>query len=152
MKKLLLLLSLAIFPTAFFPSCSSRSQRPNPENKSPSEYNSSSPAKAQPSSYEYNSMPSEYNSSTDYSSTSPENYPSTEYNSTNESEYEESESSGIYVPASSGNTVYICTGPYAEAYHNTTSCRGLSKCSGEIREVTEQEAINMGRHACGYCY
>lgn len=49
-------------------------------------------------------------------------------------------------------TVYICDGPYAEAYHNTPDCTGLSNCSGSVLEVTEQEAIDMGRHPCEICY
>lgn len=49
-------------------------------------------------------------------------------------------------------TVYICDGPYAEAYHNTPECTGLSSCSGSILEVTEQEAIDIGRRPCKICY
>ena len=36
-----------------------------------------------------------------------------------------------YAGASS-ETVYICTGPYAEKYHSYPSCRGLNRCSGRV--------------------
>lgn len=99
MKKIILLLSLAIFSATFFSSCSSCSSESESESES------------------------------------------------------EPELSDTYAPESeSENTVYICDGPYAEAYHNTPDCTGLSNWSGSVLEVTEQEAIDMGRQPCGYCY
>lgn len=54
---------------------------------------------------------------------------------------------------SSGNSrVYICTGPYSKAYHKTSDCKGLNNCSGNIKEITKSEAIDEGRHKCGFCY
>ena len=50
------------------------------------------------------------------------------------------------------NSVYICTGPYSEAYHKTDDCMGLSNCSGDVESVTESEAIDEGRHKCHFCY
>lgn len=35
-------------------------------------------------------------------------------------------------------TVYICTGPKAKKYHATQTCRGLNRCSGSIRQLSEQ--------------
>jgi hypothetical protein len=48
--------------------------------------------------------------------------------------------------------VYICTGPYSKAYHKTSECMGLSRCSGDIEGVSEDEAIEEGRHKCHFCY
>lgn len=47
--------------------------------------------------------------------------------------------------------VYVCDGPTAKAYHTDEDCKGLSRCSGDILEMTESEAIEMGRHLCHYC-
>ena len=53
----------------------------------------------------------------------------------------------------SGDTyVYICTGPQSAKYHKTSTCRGLDKCSKEIKKVTVKEARSIGRTPCGYCY
>lgn len=47
-------------------------------------------------------------------------------------------------------TVYLCMGPMSKAYHLNPNCRGLDRCSTEIKEVSESQAISMGRHLCGY--
>ena len=49
-------------------------------------------------------------------------------------------------------TVYICTGENATKYHCDPDCSGLSRCSGEIEEVSEEEAEDMGRTPCKICY
>ena len=36
--------------------------------------------------------------------------------------------------------VYICTGPKAEKYHKTDRCRGLNRCSADIKKVSLDEA------------
>ena len=52
----------------------------------------------------------------------------------------------------SSRMVYVCTGPTAYAYHIDRNCRGLSRCSGEIRCVSYADALSMGRtKACGWC-
>lgn len=53
---------------------------------------------------------------------------------------------------STNSRVYICTGPYSKAYHKTSGCMGLSRCSDDIEGVTENEAIEEGRHKCHFCY
>lgn len=53
---------------------------------------------------------------------------------------------------SDSNTVYICTGKYAKAYHKSTDCRGMKACKGETKTVTLEQAQKMGRTPCGYCY
>ncbi len=62
--------------------------------------------------------------------------------------------SAIALSTSSRNdeTVYICTGPKAEVYHSKSNCRGLNRCSGDVRKVTLSKAIEMGRRACKICY
>jgi len=54
--------------------------------------------------------------------------------------------------AKSSRTVYICTGPYAEAYHATPHCTGLANCSGDIKKVTQADALTLGRHPCKIYY
>lgn len=54
--------------------------------------------------------------------------------------------------ATSNKRVYICTGPYSRAYHKNSECIGLSRCSGDIEGITEDEAIDEGRHKCHFCY
>lgn len=49
-------------------------------------------------------------------------------------------------------SVYICTGETSTKYHTDPDCRGLSRCSGEIEEVSEEEAEDMGRTPCKICY
>lgn len=48
--------------------------------------------------------------------------------------------------------VYICTGEKSTKYHSSPDCRGLGRCSGEIEEVSEEEAEGMGRTPCKICY
>ena len=48
-------------------------------------------------------------------------------------------------------TAYICTGPYAKVYHSTSQCKGLNRCSGEIKKVSLEE-IKESRRACKICY
>lgn len=63
--------------------------------------------------------------------------------------------SAIALSTSSRNdeTVYICNGPKAEVlYHSKSNCRGLNKCSGDVKKVTLSNAIEMGRRACKICY
>lgn len=48
--------------------------------------------------------------------------------------------------------IYICNSPTAETYHNNPECRGLSRCRYEVVEVTQEEAEEMGRRPCKFCY
>lgn len=54
--------------------------------------------------------------------------------------------------AYSGGNVFICTGGSSKRYHCDRDCKGLSRCSGEIEEVSEEEAEDMGRTPCKICY
>lgn len=48
--------------------------------------------------------------------------------------------------------IYICNSPTAETYHNNPECRGLSRCRYEVVEVTQEEAEELGRRPCKFCY
>ena len=49
--------------------------------------------------------------------------------------------------------VYICSSPKAYAYHKSKSCRGLNRCSYEIKEIAKSEATGkFKRSACKVCF
>lgn len=51
-----------------------------------------------------------------------------------------------------GSMVYVCTGPTARTYHATPNCRGLSRCSGDVVELSEDEAVDeLQRRPCKIC-
>lgn len=47
--------------------------------------------------------------------------------------------------------VYICTGPKARVYHNSSRCKGLRRCSGTIKKVSLEKARAMHRRPCRIC-
>ena len=49
-------------------------------------------------------------------------------------------------------TVYICTGPKARKYHASSSCRGLNRCSGSIKQLSVSSAKAKGFTPCKICY
>lgn len=53
---------------------------------------------------------------------------------------------------SESQMVYICTGPQSRVYHKYDDCKGLSKCSEEIKKITLDKAKSMKRRACKLCY
>ena len=61
-----------------------------------------------------------------------------------------------YVPrnnSSSSQTVYICTGSYAYAYHSISNCAGLGNCKGDIKYTDEGYAVNdLERVPCCRCW
>lgn len=65
-----------------------------------------------------------------------------------ESEKKES----VVKSAGYSDNVYICTGSSSKRYHCDHDCKGLSRCSGEIEEISEEEAEDMGRTPCKICY
>jgi hypothetical protein len=48
--------------------------------------------------------------------------------------------------------VFICVSRTAYAYHGTTHCRGLQRCTHQIKSVTIAKAKDMGYKACKICY
>ena len=50
-------------------------------------------------------------------------------------------------------TVYICTGEYAYAYHSRSDCPGLNNCKGEIKYTDESTASSYFRRVpCCRCW
>lgn len=48
-------------------------------------------------------------------------------------------------------SAFICTGPSSRAYHVDLNCYGLQNCSGDIEDMTVEEARDLGRKPCRYC-
>jgi hypothetical protein len=44
--------------------------------------------------------------------------------------------------------VFICKGPSSKVYHKSDRCKGLSRCSTQVFEITMAEAKKLGRRAC----
>ena len=59
---------------------------------------------------------------------------------------------GDVVEYENSNNVYICTGPSSKKYHAYPECKGLKKCSKEIKKVSKVEAVKLGRTQCKWCY
>lgn len=55
------------------------------------------------------------------------------------------------VKTQSSTTVYICTSPKAKVYHKYKNCKGLMRCSGDIKAVS-LELAKKSRRACRICY
>ena len=54
-------------------------------------------------------------------------------------------------PTQSNSTVIICHGEDAFAYH-IRFCRGLKNCEASTEEISQDEAIELGRRRCGFCF
>jgi hypothetical protein len=50
------------------------------------------------------------------------------------------------------DSVYICVSKTGHKYHSDRDCRGLARCTHEVRKVSKEEAIKMGYSACKICY
>jgi hypothetical protein len=48
--------------------------------------------------------------------------------------------------------VFICDSRSAIAYHSTTDCSGLNRCTHQIVKISEDEAKQIGRRACKLCW
>lgn len=57
-----------------------------------------------------------------------------------------------FLTTSSTQKVYICTGPTAYAYHKYRTCRGLNRCTGEIKQISLEQAKSEKRRACKICF
>ena len=53
--------------------------------------------------------------------------------------------------ATKTDSVYVCTGRYAHAYHSSADCRGILACKAEIQTIKLSEAQSAGRTPCHYC-
>jgi hypothetical protein len=57
------------------------------------------------------------------------------------------------IQLSKAQTVYICTGLYAYAYHSRSDCQGLKNCKGQINYTDEYSAVNsFDRRPCCRCW
>ena len=59
----------------------------------------------------------------------------------------------LKIPQESNNnsSVIICHGEDAFAYH-IRFCRGLKNCEASTEEMSKDEAIELGRRPCGFCF
>lgn len=55
---------------------------------------------------------------------------------------------GSFVPSSEQSNVYICLSPNAKKYHFNKSCKGLQRCTHDIKLVSKTDAINKGLTVC----
>ncbi|MCU0435959.1 MAG: hypothetical protein MUC87_21050 [Bacteroidia bacterium] len=69
-----------------------------------------------------------------------------------ESSVADKANAGFVIEATAGDSVYVCLGSGAYAYHNTRNCRGLKQCKANIILVPIEKAQSMPRRPCGYCY
>ena len=63
-----------------------------------------------------------------------------------------SSSKRVSVPTNPNAKVWVCTGGSSKRYHAYDNCKGLSKCSASVEEVTLEEAEMMERTPCKKCY
>ncbi|MFD2586135.1 hypothetical protein ACFSQJ_04295 [Croceitalea marina] len=56
----------------------------------------------------------------------------------------------IFFTGTTETNVYICKGKGSKKYHYRKSCRGLSRCSTKVFEVTLKKAKEMKRTLCGW--
>lgn len=57
---------------------------------------------------------------------------------------------GFGVETKDADKVYICKGKGSKRYHYDKHCRGLSRCSTKIYEVSLSKAKEMDRTLCGW--
>ena len=50
-----------------------------------------------------------------------------------------------------GAKVYVCTGTNAKTYHLSRTCKMLTICKGEVKQIKMAEAIKKGRSLCKIC-
>ncbi|MEX0811582.1 MAG: hypothetical protein WD048_05140 [Chitinophagales bacterium] len=50
------------------------------------------------------------------------------------------------------NTVLICGGSSATKYHNSSNCKGVKSCKGEMSKISKDAAESKGRGPCSFCY
>lgn len=61
--------------------------------------------------------------------------------------------SELDIQLSKAQTVFVCTGAYAYAYHSRVDCPGLNNCKGQINYTDEYRAVkSFGRIPCCRCW
>lgn len=61
-------------------------------------------------------------------------------------------SMAVLVGCDKDDTVYVCTGDGAYAWHCKKICRGLKSCDGQIVSTTVDQLSGKYKHACEICY
>ncbi|GAA4344117.1 hypothetical protein [Flaviaesturariibacter amylovorans] len=55
--------------------------------------------------------------------------------------------------ARSDGKVFVCDSRTSIAYHNTSSCRGLNRCTHRVIQISAGDAIRVYRNRkCRICY
>jgi hypothetical protein len=54
-------------------------------------------------------------------------------------------------PSIENTEVLICKGSASYAYHDNY-CQGLNKCKAQVVKMSIDQAKDIGRKPCGYCY
>lgn len=49
-------------------------------------------------------------------------------------------------------TVYVCMSKTSYAYHSSDTCKGLNRCSHEVKQMSAAEAEKLGKRACQKCH
>lgn len=50
----------------------------------------------------------------------------------------------------SNSDVYICVSKTATKYHLSESCKGLSRCTHQVKKISKAEAKKLGYNLCGW--
>jgi hypothetical protein len=49
-------------------------------------------------------------------------------------------------------SVFICVSPNAYAFHSSKNCRGIQRCTHEIKSTSKIDATKLGYKPCRICY
>jgi hypothetical protein len=49
-------------------------------------------------------------------------------------------------------TVYVCMSKGSVAYHSSSDCAGLNRCTHEVKSMSAAQATQIGKRACQQCY
>jgi hypothetical protein len=49
-------------------------------------------------------------------------------------------------------TVYVCMSKGSVAYHSSSDCAGLNRCTHEVKSMSAAQAAQIGKRACQKCY
>jgi glycerate kinase len=48
--------------------------------------------------------------------------------------------------------VYVCMSKGSVAYHSSSDCAGLNRCTHEVKTMSAAQATQIGKRACQKCY
>jgi hypothetical protein len=49
-------------------------------------------------------------------------------------------------------SVYVCISNSSQVYHSRENCSALKRCTHSIKAMTKEQAINLGKRACKFCF